>query len=84
MLRIEYEPSEQRAAAYEDNKRVGICTYEISDGEWAIMHTIVDPAFGGRGIARKLVDRVLEEAEKASVKVVPVCSYAVKVMNEKA
>ena len=83
MITIVFEPLNKRAAAYLYEKRIGVCTYEERDGEWAIMHTIVDPEFGGRGIARQLVEEILLEAGRAGVKVVPVCSYAAKVMEEK-
>lgn len=40
------------------------------------MHTIVPPAIGGRGVARELVDRMVEDAQKLGFRIVPQCSYA--------
>ncbi len=45
-----------------------------------IDHTYVSETLRGQGIARKLLDRVVEYARKEQKKIIPVCSYAVKVM----
>ena len=37
--------------------------------------------YGGRGIAKSLVKEVIEQARKRNVKIVPVCSYAQKMMT---
>ena len=44
-------------------------------------HTETDPAYGGRGIAKKLVLCVKEAADAADVIVIPICSYAVKILG---
>ena len=36
--------------------------------------------FGGRGIAKMLVKEVIEQARKRMIKIVPICSYAQKMM----
>ena len=41
-----------------------------------ILHTIVPPAIGGRGIAAGLVRAAMDFARTAGLKVDPVCSYA--------
>jgi len=38
-------------------------------------HTVVDEAYGGRGLAGILVDKALEDAAAQNLTVVPVCSY---------
>lgn len=38
-------------------------------------HTIVPPKIGGQGIARLLVERLVEDARRKDFKVVPQCSY---------
>ncbi len=55
MIKIIFERDKQRAAAYDGEKTVGFCQVQISDREWTITHTEVDPAYGGKGISRKLV-----------------------------
>lgn len=48
---------------------------------WTIVHTGVAPEYEGKGIAKRLVFKVAEEAEKRKTKVIPVCSYAAKVLE---
>ncbi|MBQ7534567.1 MAG: N-acetyltransferase [Stomatobaculum sp.] len=80
-IEIRYEKDMNRSAAYDGEKRIGLCEYEIEDGKWVITHTETDPAYGGRGIAKKLVMCVKEAADAADVTIIPVCSYAVKVLS---
>ncbi len=78
MIRIVYEESEKKAAAYDGDDKIGECSCIEKDGCRHIVHTEVDPAYGGRGIASQLVQCLAEEAEKRGVPVVPVCSYAAR------
>ena len=43
---------------------------------WNIVHTEVDGTYQGQGIARKLVECVIENAKKCNKKLVADCSYA--------
>jgi predicted GNAT family acetyltransferase len=38
-------------------------------------HTVVDPAFRGRGLAGHLVQRALDDARSEGLSVAPTCSY---------
>lgn len=76
-----FEPEKRRSAAYDQGKRIGLCEYKEEIDVWTITHTETDPAYGGRGIARKLVLLVDEAARENGKTVVPVCSYAVKVLQ---
>ena len=58
----------------------GVPEFEIKDNKWYIMHTVVLPEYGGRGIAKRLVLTLINEARKRNIKIVPICSYAVKMM----
>ena len=80
-IEIRFEKDLNRSAAYDGDKVIGLCEYEIADGKWVITHTETDPAYGGRGIAKKLVLCVKEAADAADVIVIPICSYAVKILG---
>ncbi len=80
-IEIRFEKENNRSAAYDGDRRIGLCEYEISGGNWVITHTETDPAYGGRGIAKKLVLCVKEAADAEQITIVPVCSYAVKVLK---
>ena len=82
-ITVNFEEGEQRSAAYLDGKLIGECEFCVSDGVWTIMHTGVRPAYEGRGIARRLVEKVIDAARAKQVKIVPVCPYAVKLMANK-
>lgn len=81
MIEYRFEPEMNRSAAYADNELIGICDYVNQDGKWLITHTEVNPEFGGQGIARKLVLMIAKNAAESGIEVVPICSYAVKVLG---
>ena len=80
-MQITYEADHCRSAAYDGERRVGIAEFEDADGRWVITHTEVDPAYGGQGIARRLIEEIIAEARRTGKKIVPVCSYAEKMMR---
>ena len=49
---------------------------------WNIVHTVVNSKYQGQGIARKLVNCVIENALKENKEVIADCSYAKKVLDE--
>ncbi|MBQ7680257.1 MAG: GNAT family N-acetyltransferase [Butyrivibrio sp.] len=79
-IRIDFNESECRSIAYDGDAEIGECCYRAADDTWTIVHTGVSPAYGGKGIAKRLVFRVTEEAERRKKQLVPVCSYAAKVL----
>lgn len=82
-ITVVFEPELNRSAAYIDGKHVGECEFTVEGSVWSITHTGVDPAYGGRGIAKMLVMKVIEEARGQQVRIIPVCSYAKRVMEGK-
>lgn len=48
----------------------------IKEGVIEITHTIVSPSLQGQGIAKKLVEKVLEIAKEKGYRVTASCSYA--------
>lgn len=75
MIDIKFENN--RSAAYDCNNLIGECDFEISNNIWTVNHTRVDQNYGGQGIAKKLVNCVVDNAVKQGVKIKPVCSYVV-------
>ena len=72
---IGYRSEQGRVAAYDGERRVGVCSYREEGGLWIADHTEVDPAYGGQGIAGKLVSLLAEEARKKGIRIIPECSY---------
>ena len=38
-IEIRFEKELNRSAAYDGDKVIGLCEYEIADGKWVITHT---------------------------------------------
>lgn len=63
-----------------ENNRIAEITYVyINPQAINVNHTFVDPSLRGEGVARKLMDKVVEYAKENNLKIKPTCSYAVKV-----
>jgi predicted GNAT family acetyltransferase len=75
-------PSESRYEIYDDERLAGFSDYKLTANRIAFTHTEVDPAFGGRGLAKQLVTEELDDAHRRSLAVLPFCPYVRKVMSE--
>lgn len=65
--------------AEENGKRMGYISYEwMNESVFAIMHTVVEPAFQGKGIAKALLDAAVAYARANGLKIHAVCSYVVR------
>ena len=80
-MQIRYEAEHCRSAAYDGEKSIGVAEFDAQDGRWSITHTEVDPAYGGQGIARRLIEVLIAAARSDGAKIVPLCSYAEKMMR---
>jgi predicted GNAT family acetyltransferase len=56
-----------------DGKTVGVADFVDRDGQRIFPHTVVDPAFQGRGLATILVREALEATRETGRRVVPQC-----------
>lgn len=70
------DPDHCKSIALDGDKVVGECEYQISPDGWCIYHTGVRPYYEGKGIAKRMVYKVLEMAEKQGISVSATCSYA--------
>lgn len=62
--------------------RMGYLSYEWDSPEvFAIMHTVVEEAFRGQGVAKALLDAAISFARENGYKIRPVCPYAEKVLR---
>ena len=79
---IKFVANENRSIALIKNKIIGECDFDVDGDTWLITHTFVDEKYGGRGIAKKLVLAIVDEAEKKNKKIIPLWSYAKKVLGK--
>ncbi|MBW9212063.1 MULTISPECIES: GNAT family N-acetyltransferase [Terrabacteria group] len=74
---MKLEMRKDRAILLDDKKVVGYCSYVEEGDVWKIDHTVVEEAYQGQGLAKKVFLKVVEEARKQGKRIVPVCSYAI-------
>lgn len=63
---------------YHIDDHVAYITYDDQDGKMHLTHTIVPDALAGQGLAKQLLEDVLEQIKKDGKKAVAMCSYIVK------
>ena len=63
---------------YHIDGHIAYITYDDQDGNMHLTHTIVPEELAGKGLARTLLEAVLEEIKKNNKKAVAQCSYIVK------
>ena len=79
MIKINFE--ENKSVAYDENKKIGECDFIEENNTWNIIHTEVDNTYQGQGIAKKLVECVIENAKKQNKNITADCSYAKRVLE---
>lgn len=81
MITIKFIIDKQKSIALDNDFLIGECAYIVNDNTWNIIHTTVNSNYQGQGIAKLLVLKVLENAEKNNIKVIADCSYAKQIIN---
>ena len=81
MEEVKIEFKGNKSVALLGNNEIGVCEFKDSDEGWVIFHTEVNPNYKGQGIAKRLLDAIVNEARNKKIKIIPECSYAKKVMN---
>jgi len=71
-----------KVTAYAEDIKIGECVFTEDKGVWNIIHTEVDDSYQGRGIAKQLVECVLENAKKNENDVIADCSYAKRIIEK--
>ena len=68
----------------DDERQIALMTYKKSgDGVMTIDHTEVDPNHRGEGLGEDLVEAGVKFARENSLKIVPACPFAKKVIDDK-
>ena len=52
-IRYTFEAALQQSAAYDGQKQVDFCRFDVQDQTWTIFTTHVLDEYGGQGIAKK-------------------------------
>lgn len=81
MIDIKFE--KDKSVAYDGNDKIGECDFIESNDTWNIVHTEVNNSYQGQGIARRLVECIIENAKKDNKNLIADCSYAKKIIENK-
>ncbi len=82
MIEIKFDKDKNKSIAYDNDMQIGECDYIETEETWNIVHTEVSNLYQGQGIARKLVENIIENAKKYNKKLIADCSYAKKVIDK--
>ena len=80
MFEIKFDITKRQSIAYDNDLKIGICEFIEQENYWNIVHTEVNSLYQGQGIARKLVECIIENAKKYNKELIAECSYAKKVI----
>ena len=64
MIEIKFDKVNKKSIAYDGELEVGVCEFIEENKSWNIIHTEVYSLYQGRGIARKLVECIIENSKK--------------------
>lgn len=82
-IKITFDEENNQSLAFDGDKNIGECQFMEGDGSWLIVHTGVREGYEGQGIAKKLVDKVVEEARARGLKMQATCPYAKKLFESR-
>lgn len=78
-MQFEYTDNGQKGEFFSLNdagQRIAEISYAWRDHKTIVAdHTWVDDSLRGQGVARKLLDRLVEFAREKQLKIIPTCSY---------
>ena len=81
MIDIKFIKEENRAVAYDNETEIGECKYREIENIWNIIHTGVNSNYQGKGIAKTLVQCIIENSKKYNKEIIAECSYAKKILE---
>jgi predicted GNAT family acetyltransferase len=68
-------PDANRYELLVDGELAGAADYRDRAGRRIFVHTVVDPAFAGRGLGNRLAKGALDDAMARGMRVVPRCPF---------
>ena len=79
---VQDNPAASRFEITIDDELAGYVDYREHEGEYALPHTRVLPAYEGRGVGSELVVGALEHIRDAGGTVLPYCPFVPKVIRD--
>ncbi len=73
---VAHDPEGHRYVLRDGDAVIGFAEYREPDaGHRDFVHTVVDEAYGGRGLAGRLVSFALDDVRASGLRIVPHCPY---------
>lgn len=73
--RVVHNSGAGRYEIYLGDTRVGYASYRREQGRIVFTHTVVDPAYEGRGFGGRLVAFALDDVRRQGLLIVPLCPF---------
>ena len=83
-VEVEHNPTEHRYEVFADGELAGFASYREQDNNILFVHTAVEPAYRGRGLAHQLVDEALADVREQGKRPVGVCPFVAGVIDRGA
>jgi predicted GNAT family acetyltransferase len=81
-VNIEFNEKNGNFNITSEGKKVAIMTFVFAGPDKIIIdHTEVSPAFNGKGLGKKLVEKAVEVAREKNWKIIPLCPFAKKTFD---
>lgn len=68
-------PEASRYEILDGQERLGLAQYRLRSHAISFIHTEVEPTMQGRGLAARLIEAALQDAEDRQLEVLPFCPY---------
>jgi predicted GNAT family acetyltransferase len=68
-------PDQNRFEIWVDGVLAGFTVYRAQPDRYTFIHTEIDPAFGGRGLASVLIKAALDAMRERGIAVLPQCPF---------
>jgi uncharacterized protein len=74
-MTVRDNPTELRYEILDGDTLVGLIRYRTEPGAVALIHTEVEPAHEGQGLAGVLVQGALDDLRARGLRLIPICPY---------
>jgi predicted GNAT family acetyltransferase len=81
-ITVRDDPDESRYEIRVDGAVAGFSTYKLRNGRIAFIHTEIDDALSGRGLAGRLIGDALDDARRRGLSVLPFCPFVRRFLAE--
>lgn len=74
-VHVRHDPEASLYEILDGEDRIGMAQYRLRERAISFLHTEVQPEFQGRGLAARLIEAALQDAESQRLEVLPFCPF---------